>query len=1098
MIKKYGLFCTLFILLCFFTSWILVSAEAKDGRSSISGTPGFTLLNINNLSTAAGSNGSFPSNNPYRPGNSTIFPKGIASIVFTEGFVWGGILADWGTEEVHVGGSTYRSGLNPGAILGLNTGSAQDPSNPDVRIWRIRPDWEHADLSAEAAEMNYQFSETELRDQYEKDWNEWPAELGAPYIDKDGNNQYDPTDIAGIPGASQTIWLVANDLDESVCRGLYGSTPLGVEIQMTLWAYDRPEGDPFDDISFRRIRLIYKGTGYTTDDARIDQMYISQWADPDIGNYTDDLAGCDSSLELVFAYNGMSEDNDFRDYDLKPPAAGYTLLQGPMVVSPGDTGYAGFQKKAGYRNLGVSSSYFFASGSADSDPNFGVYDGTLQFYNLLLGLRPRPEYPDGLPWISPIDNTPTKFPLSGDPLSGQGWIDGNPYGPGDRRIGLNSGPFTMVLGDTQEVITALVGDLSENDNFARFRHVYGVKRKAGAIKSFLSDGIAVHIIGPHIVKKHEEVMLKAACLFLDPDDHTQSIVWQISYKPSGSGVSLDTYQGESTTFTPDSAGPYKITATVTSVSGKARDADIVVEASDNRPPEITLVLEKREIIWGDSVFVDAGSTTDPDNDNLNFGFESKAFVRPVPGGRGAFIRPFTTGLERFMVSAFDGYFGATRQDSFFVNPLSSPGISIKYSYLDPSWVPLYSPYFLGDTLLTICPNSSDAGIRVYQIGEDTIIFGQKIELTDVVRIYGIRNNMLYIGKRGSGFTGPGPLSIYAVGENWDLTPVLEEYLPDNNEIQSMQFYENEALVQARGYMPYRDYLYKIDFMTNPSAPQIVATKEFSYPTMLQGITILDENYFIARITEYSELVEKINLIITRTNFSEVGSFTIPGNWSNFSLQENRMYVTYSDSVVIYDISSILNPAWLSRIQIDPPASWVSPAGFHSSADEIAENSLYIKTNYGFNIFDISNPMDPVRTNFIYGNNASLIYHTGDFYMVNNSADLDNPYSGINKIDIITGIPAHNHGVPNSYCLFQNFPNPFNPVTRINFTIPSREKVELVVYDILGRKVVDILKEILPPGTHQIEFNGEGMASGLYFYIIRAGDFRDVKKMVLIR
>jgi len=1096
--NKYGLFCTIFMLLVFFASWILVSAEAKDRRSSISGTPDLTLLNINNLSTTVGSNGSFPSENPSRPGSgSTIFPKGIAPFIFTEGFVWGGILADGDTEEVRVGGNTYRSGLRPGAILGLNTGTPQDPSNPDVRIWRIRPDWEYADLSAEVAEMNYQVSETDLRNQYEKDWNEWPAEWGAPYVDKDGNHQYDPTDIPGIPGASQTIWLVANDLDESACIGLYGSAPLGLEIQMTLWAYDRPEGDPFDDISFRRIRIIYKGTGHTGVDARIDQMYISQWADPDIGNYTNDLAGCDSSLELVFAYNGMSEDDDFKVYDLKPPAAGYTLLQGPMVVSPGDTAYAGFQKKAGYRNLGVSSSYFFASGSADSDPSLGVYDGTLQFYNLLLGLRPRPEYPYGLPWISPIDNTPTKFPLSGNPLSGQGWIDGNPYGPGDRRIGVNTGPFTMALGDTQEVITALIGDLRENDDFARFRHINGVKRKAVAIKSFLSDGIAVDIIGPHLVKKQEEVLLKAACLFLDPDDQTQSIVWEITDKPSGSGVSLESGQGESTTFAPDSAGPYRITATVTSVLGKTRDADIVVEASDNRPPEIKLALDKRDIVWGDSVFVDASSTTDPDNDSLNFGFESDAFVSPAPGGKGAYIRPLTTGLVRVTVRAFDGYFGSSIQDSFFVDPLSSPGISIKYSFLDPAWVPFYLPYFLGDTLMTICPYSTDAGIRVYKIAEDTIVFGQKIEMTDVVRIYGIRNDMLYIGTRSSisGFTGPGPLSIYAVGESWALTPVLEEYLPDNNEIQSMQFYENEALVRARGYMPYRDYLYKIDFMTNPSAPQIVATKEFAYPLQLYGITILNENYIIAKIVEYSE---KINLIITRTNFSEVGSFTIPGNWRNFSLQDNRMYVTYSDSVAIYDISSILNPVWLSRIQVDPPAGWVGTAGFHSSADEISENSLYIKTSYGFNLFDISNPVDPVRTDFFYGNDASLIYHTGDYYMVNNSADLDNPYSGINKIDIITGIPAHSTGVPNSFCLFQNFPNPFNPVTRINLTIPNREKVELVVYDILGRRVVELLDSVLPPGMHRIDFNGENLASGIYFYIIRAGDFRDVKKMVLIR
>jgi hypothetical protein len=211
-----------------------------------------------------------------------------------------------------------------------------------------------------------------------------------------------------------------------------------------------------------------------------------------------------------------------------------------------------------------------------------------------------------------------------------------------------------------------------------------------------------------------------------------------------------------------------------------------------------------------------------------------------------------------------------------------------------------------------------------------------------------------------------------------------------------------------------------------------------------------------------------------------------------------MFVTYSDSVVIYDITGILDPERLSMIRIEPPVSWVSPVRFHTSAGPIIEGSMYVKTTYGINIFDISDVTDPVRTNYIYGLDASLLNHTSNYYLMSNTADPNNPYSGINKIDIITGIHETNTQVLDRLWLSQNYPNPFNPVTRIRFTIPRQEKVELAVYDILGRKVIELLNRTMPAGMHQVEFNGEGMASGLYFYIIRAGNYKDIKKMVLIK
>ena len=89
-------------------------------------------------------------------------------------------------------------------------------------------------------------------------------------------------------------------------------------------------------------------------------------------------------------------------------------------------------------------------------------------------------------------------------------------------------------------------------------------------------------------------------------------------------------------------------------------------------------------------------------------------------------------------------------------------------------------------------------------------------------------------------------------------------------------------------------------------------------------------------------------------------------------------------------------------------------------------------------------------------------------------------------------------IPRVYSLSQNYPNPFNPVTSIKYSIPKQSLVRLVVYDILGREITTLVNEMKQPGNYNVSFDASGYASGVYFYRIQAGDFTDVKKMVLIK
>jgi len=102
---------------------------------------------------------------------------------------------------------------------------------------------------------------------------------------------------------------------------------------------------------------------------------------------------------------------------------------------------------------------------------------------------------------------------------------------------------------------------------------------------------------------------------------------------------------------------------------------------------------------------------------------------------------------------------------------------------------------------------------------------------------------------------------------------------------------------------------------------------------------------------------------------------------------------------------------------------------------------------------------------------------------------------------LQGIILDNYSsqIPLGYELKQNFPNPFNPITKIAFSIPVQTSASLTVYDIRGREVQKLLKnEILSPGSHEINFDGAILSSGVYFYVLATPDFVQSKKMVLIK
>ena len=97
-----------------------------------------------------------------------------------------------------------------------------------------------------------------------------------------------------------------------------------------------------------------------------------------------------------------------------------------------------------------------------------------------------------------------------------------------------------------------------------------------------------------------------------------------------------------------------------------------------------------------------------------------------------------------------------------------------------------------------------------------------------------------------------------------------------------------------------------------------------------------------------------------------------------------------------------------------------------------------------------------------------------------------------------GVTNNQNEIPKEFALTQNYPNPFNPTTVIGYMLPRSSNVKLIVYDMLGREIKTLVNEFKQAGSYNVSFDASSLASGVYFYRINAGDFTDVKKMMLVK
>jgi len=424
--KIIGLLSTFLLILAFIS--LGFRGDDKNGKvKKTSINDDYEYIAINQILMWVSNNGD-GSHDPRTDGNGFYWPGGInntgKSAIFEDGLIFAGKVG----REIRMNGNTHRQGLQAGKIL--PSGEADNPGLEKYRVYKIRKGWESLPPGPD-------------RDSYEKDYNEWPMEDGAPYVDVNGDGVPSAGDEPFFVG-DEVLWYVANDLDASRSTFTYGTLPFGLEFQTTIFGFQRTGA--LGDMVFKKYKIINKGSNV------IREMILGYWSDTDLGDANDDLTGCDTVLSLGYTYNGTNSDGI---YGSPPPAVGYDFFQGPIVpAAPADSAKFDGKWIKGYKNLPMTAFTFYTQRFPRyRDPTQGVASGSIEFYNYLSG-----KVWDGTPFIDPNTGQIVKIILAGDPVTGTGWNDywsGGPS-PGDRRHVMGSGPFTMAPGDTQEVVVGIV------------------------------------------------------------------------------------------------------------------------------------------------------------------------------------------------------------------------------------------------------------------------------------------------------------------------------------------------------------------------------------------------------------------------------------------------------------------------------------------------------------------------------------------------------------------------------------------------------------------------------------------------------------------
>ncbi len=239
-------------------------------------------------------------------------------------------------------------------------------------------------------------------------------------------------------------------------------------------------------------------------------------------------------------------------------------------------------------------------------------------------------------------------------------------------------------------------------------------------------------------------------------------------------------------------------------------------------------------------------------------------------------------------------------------------------------------------------------------------------------------------------------------------------------------------------------------------------------------------YVVKSTESHSGNYSLSSTVINNFGISYGGLLLSGQNGEGFAISERYAALTGFYKFVPADANDRINIIILAYVISDTDTTYIG-----SGMANLAESQNFTQFNVGI-MYSTSSVPNHITISISFRSTSGIWPTAGSKYFIDDLA-------------LSTAVKANDFSGPDfTYKLNQNYPNPFNPVTSIKYSIKENTNVYLSVYDILGREIRSLVNENKNPGEYEVKFDAGGITSGIYFYRLKAGDFIQTKKMLILK
>ncbi len=278
--------------------------------------------------------------------------------------------------------------------------------------------------------------------------------------------------------------------------------------------------------------------------------------------------------------------------------------------------------------------------------------------------------------------------------------------------------------------------------------------------------------------------------------------------------------------------------------------------------------------------------------------------------------------------------------------------------------------------------------------------------------------------------------------------------------------------------------------TTPTASQWIASYNKFEPICSEmAVTELDVRTFSSNPSalilsqQANQYAQLFKCFVERSYYSGRGKII---NVSKDGLNDQYTFVT-NESTSLWDANNQCKPAFYAVVDVGIYYNKLDSLLNYVKSLTESEYTSQSWANY-------TNALNSAKNSFTQNYSTSTSAHTS---LKNSFVDLNKAVTDLQKLS--TNINTTNE-IPSAFSLEQNYPNPFNPSTVIEYQIAAYSHVHLIVYDLLGREVAVLVNEYKQPGKYNVEFRVQSaeLPSGVYLYNLRAGNFSETRKLILLK